>query len=147
MSTYTSLKIHLVFAVQNRAPLIKPEIRSAIEKYISGIIQNQNHKILAIYCMPDHCHILIGLNPNQSISDLMRDVKSSSSKWIKHEGLIKSRFNWQEGYGAFSHSSSEYKKVIDYINNQENRHSRCSSKKEIREMLENSNAEFKEQYL
>ena len=81
-NTYTQLLIQLVFAVKNREALIYETIRPDVEKYISGIIKNNKHALLAQYCMPDHCHILVGLNPTQSISDLVKDIKSNSSKWI-----------------------------------------------------------------
>lgn len=88
-NTYTQLYVQLVFAVKHRQSLIKEVLRIDLQKYISGIISNQNHKILAIYVMPDHCHILVGLNPKDSISDLVRTIKSNSSKWINETNLVK----------------------------------------------------------
>ncbi len=92
-NTYTQLYIQLVFSVKNRQSLIHNEIHSKIEKYITGIIQNNRHKLLAIFCMPDHCHIFIGLNPAQSISDLTRVIKSNSSKWINEQKFIPHKFS------------------------------------------------------
>src|SRR5688500_9801173 len=105
-NTYTQLYIQFVFAVLNRDALIKDPIREEIQKYISGIVKNNHHKLLAIYCMPDHAHVFIGLNPKQSISSLANDLKSNSSRWINSEKLCKHHFNWQEGYGAFSYHKS-----------------------------------------
>src|SRR5205809_6283198 len=101
--TYTQLYIHLVFAVKGRQNLIKESFRNELEKYICGILRNKNHKPLAIYCMPDHIHILIGLNSAQSISDLVKEIKTSSGNLIKEKNCI-NQFYWQQGYGAFSYS-------------------------------------------
>ena len=102
-NTYTQIHIQFVFAVKYRQGLIKKEWKDDLYKYITGIIQNQGHKLLAINGVEDHIHILIGLRPKQSISDLMQDVKGGSSKWINDNKFTLGRFEWQEGYGAFSY--------------------------------------------
>ena len=88
-NTYTQILIQYVFAVKNRDSFIHENIRVPLEKYMFGIVQNNDHKLLAIYCMPDHCHILVGLHPNQSISDLARDVKANSAKWLNNNKYTK----------------------------------------------------------
>jgi len=93
VSTYTQLYIHTVFAVQNRISLINHSWEEELYKYITGIITNQGHKMIAINGMPDHIHILIGLNPIQSLSNLMQDIKGDSSKWINKKGFVKRRFS------------------------------------------------------
>ena len=98
-NTYTQIHLHFVFAVKNRQALIHETIRERVEKYITGIVQNFGHKLLAVYCMPDHAHLFVGFRPTQAISDFMREVKSASSAFINTEGLTKTKFNWQEGYG------------------------------------------------
>lgn len=103
--------------------------------------------MLAIYCMPDHCHILVGLSPNQSIADAVRDIKSNSSKWINEQNLFKSKFNWQEGYGAFSYSKSNLDNVVNYILNQAEHHKKQTFKEEYLEYLEKFNVEYDDQYL
>ena len=116
-NTYTQIYIQCVFAVKFRKSLIRESIRVETQKYISGIISNQGHLVIAIYCMPDHCHILIGLNPKQSLSDLMRDVKASSSKWINEKGHTKTTFRWQEGFGAFTYELHSKKNIYTSLKN------------------------------
>lgn len=146
-NTYTQLYIHFVFAVQNRASVIHEISRERIEKYICGIANKLKHKPLAIYCMPDHAHFLVGLNPDQSISDFMRDIKSSSSEFINNEKLVQGKFNWQKGYGAFSYSRSQLNQVINYIRNQPAHHKKRSFKEEYFELLQKFEVEFEERYL
>ena len=89
---------------------------------ITGIIQAQDHKLLAINGMPDHLHVFFGMRPIQSLSDLMQDIKQNSSKWINQKKFIKEKFEWQEGFGAFSYSKSQASRVIAYVQNQEVHH-------------------------
>ena len=120
-NTYTQLHIQFVFAVKYRAALIQKEWKERLHQYITGIFQENGHKLLQINSMPDHIHIFLGLRPNQSISSIIQNVKTESSKWIKNENLHSS-FAWQEGYGAFSYSKSHVQDVIRYIQNQEAHH-------------------------
>ncbi len=145
-NTYSRINIQVVFAVKYRRRQIVEEIREEVQKYMTGIIQKRGHKVLAIYCMPDHCHIFIGLSPSQSISDLVRDVKGKSSKWINEKNGNKT-FRWQGGFGAFSYSNDQQKRVIDYILNQKEHHARKSFEKEYRRMLERAAIEYDEKYL
>ncbi len=146
-NTYTQLYIQLVFAVKYRECLITESFRDTLEKYICGIISNKNSKPIAIYCMPDHAHILIGLNPQIAISDLMREIKSSSSSFINERKLAPYTFRWQEGYGAFSYSQSEFSKVATYISNQPEHHKKYTFKEEYIELLKNLKVEYKTEYL
>lgn len=146
-NTYTQLIIQFVFAVKHRESQIHQALRIPLEKYITGIVKNNKHKMLAIYCMPDHCHILVGLNPTQSISDAVRDIKSNSSKWINENKLTPSSFKWQEGYGAFSYSKSQLDSVVNYVLNQPERHKTKSFKEEYIDFLQKFNVEFDNQYL
>src|SRR5689334_1227027 len=134
-NTYTQIHVQFVFAVKNRQALIHEPIRVRIEKYITGIVQNFGHKLLAIYCMPDHTHLFIGFRPNQSLSELMREVKSRSSEFINKERLTKEKFNWQEGYGAFSYSHSHVQNVIEYVLSQPEHHRKKTFKEEYLEFL------------
>jgi len=118
-----------------------------LEKYITGIVQNNRHKMLAIGSMPDHMHILIGYNVNQLIPDLVEEIKTSSNSWIKVKSLSKFRFEWQKGYGAFTHSHSQIDNVVKYILNQEEHHRKKQFKEEYWELLEKNNVEFKQEYL
>lgn len=146
-NTYSQVHIHFVFAVKNRQALVHEAIRNRVEQYIAGIVQNQGHKLLAIYCMPDHTHLLVGLRPNQSMSDLMREVKSKSTDFINNYKLTLSHFYWQEGYGAFSYSRSHVQNVIDYILRQPEHHNKKSFKEEYLDLLERFEVAFDEQYL
>jgi putative transposase len=146
-NTYTQIHIHFVFAVKFRLGLIDNEWKEQLNKYITEIIQNSNHKLLAINGMPDHIHILIGMRPTQSISDLMKEVKQSSSKWINENKFAKVHFEWQEGYGAFSYSKSQIDNVIKYINNQEEHHRKKTFKEEYLEMLTKFEIEYDEKYI
>ena len=146
-NTYTQIHLHFVFAVKNRQSIINEKIRERVEKYITGIVQNHEHKLLAVYCMPDHVHLFVGFRPSQSLSDLMREVKSRSSEFINKEKLTKEKFNWQEGYGAFSYSHSHVNNVIQYILNQPEHHNRKTFKEEYLELLKKFEISFEEKYL
>lgn len=121
-NTYTQIHIQAVFAVQNRDCLIRDVWKQELYQYIAGIVQRNKHKILAINGMSDHVHILFGFRPSQSLSELMQDIKGSSSKWINEKKFLKGKFSWQEGYGAFSYSKSGLSNVIEYIKEQEEHH-------------------------
>ena len=121
-NTYTQLHIQLVFAIKYRAALIQYDWKERLHQYITGIFQENEHKMLQINSMPDHIHIFFGMRPHQSISSLVQNVKSESSKWINENGFCKSAFAWQEGFGAFSYSKTHVPDVIRYIQNQEAHH-------------------------
>jgi putative transposase len=146
-NTYTQCYFHLVFAVRNRNALIKKEWKNEMEKYITGIAQNHQHKMLAIGSMPDHLHILIGYNINQVIPEIVEEIKTSTNKWIKGKKLSKFKFDWQKGYGAFTYSRSEIDNVVKYILSQEEHHKNRSFKDEYREMLEKNEVIFSNEYL
>ncbi|MEP7267255.1 MAG: IS200/IS605 family transposase [Saprospiraceae bacterium] len=146
-NTYTQLHIHLVFVVKNREALISSAWRSEMEKYITHIVQNNNHKLLAIGTMPDHIHIFIGYNVNQLIPILVEDIKTSTNAWIKTKEFSKFKFDWQKGYGAFSHSHSQVNTVINYILNQEEHHKKKTFKEEYLEMLHQNEVIFNDNYL
>jgi len=146
-NTYTQIHIHAVFAVQNRHCSISENWKTELYKYISGIIQNNNHKLIAINGMPDHIHILFGLRPTQTISDLMQDIKGSSSKWINERKLTGTKFTWQEGYSAFSYARKELPIVINYINNQAEHHQKKSFIDEYLDLLKEFHIEYDEKYI
>ena len=146
-NTYTQLYIHCVFAVKFRKAVIQLEWKERLHKYITGIIQNNGHKLLAINSVPDHLHLFVGLNPKQSISDMMRLVKGDSSEFINTQGFTKTKFQWQEGYGAFSNSRSHINGVVKYIMNQKKHHAKKTFTEEYREMLKSYAVEYDEQYI
>jgi putative transposase len=146
-NTYTQIHVQAVFTVQNRDCIILNSWKDELYKYISGIIQNNKHKLLSVNGMPDHIHIFFGLRPTQSISDLMQDIKGSSSKWINEKKFVKGKFSWQEGYGAFSYSKSQVPNVMNYINNQTIHHKSKTFSEEYLEMLKASEIDYDERYL
>lgn len=146
-NTYTQLYIHCVFAVKYREAVIEAEWEERLQKYITGILQNNGHKLLAINTMPDHLHFFVGLNPNQSISEMMRLVKGDSSEFINKEKFTKRKFHWQDGYGAFSNSRSQIDSVVKYILNQKQHHARKAFKEEYLDMLKDYAVEYDEKYI
>ena len=146
-NTYTQLHIQFVFAVKYRAALINKEWKGELHKYITGIIQQNDHKMLQINSMPDHIHLLIGMRPAQSVSSLIQNVKTESSKWIKERKFCRSSFAWQDGFGAFSYSKSHVQDVIRYIQNQEQHHKKISFLDEYREFLKVFEIEYDEKYI
>jgi REP element-mobilizing transposase RayT len=146
-NTYTQIHIHAVFSVQNRLCIIQDHWKDELYKYITGIIKNNGHKTIVINGVSDHIHILFGLRPAQSISDLLQDIKGSSSKWINEKKLVKGRFSWQEGYGAFSYKKSDLPSVINYINNQENHHKKMTFREEYIKLLQEFEIEYNDAYI
>jgi putative transposase len=146
-NTFTQLYIQFVFAVQGRANLIPKQHKEELHKYISGIVKERKHKMLAINCMPDHTHIFIGMKPIQSISDLMRDIKTNSSIFISDKKFVRGKFHWQEGYGAFSYSHSHIDSVVKYVLNQEEHHRKKTFKEEYLEFLKKFEIEYDDRYL
>lgn len=146
-NTYTQIHIHAVFAVQHRDCMISSQWKEELYRYITGIIQNNGHKMLAINGMPDHLHVFFGMRPVQSLSDLMQDIKGDSSKWINHNKFIRSHFSWQEGYGAFSYSKSHVENVIRYIKDQEVHHHKKTFLEEYVDFLKKFGVPYDERYL
>jgi len=146
-NTYTQIYIHIVFAVEGRQNLIQPEHNDELQKYITGIVSGQNQKLIAINNMPDHLHLLVGLKPDLALSDLVRDVKADSSKFINEKYWVTGRFLWQEGFGAFSYSRSQLATVIRYIENQQRHHAKKSFREEYLELLEKFGVDCNQRYI
>lgn len=146
-NNYSQITIQLIFAVKNRNALIVPAFREPLHKYITGIITNQKQKLLVINSVSDHLHILIGQSPSCKLSDLVREIKSESSRFINENKLSKFRFNWQEGFGSFSYSRSQRDTVIKYILNQENHHRKTTFREEYIDFLKKYEVEYDEKYL
>ena len=146
-NTYTQLYTHIVFTVKGRYNLIPSNHREDLQKYITGIIQNKNCKVMAIYANPDHIHIFVSMSPEISVSSLVREIKANSSRWINNKNWFKTKFAWQEGFGAFSNSKSQLSGVVKYILNQKEHHKKRTFKKEYLEFLEKYGVEYDEKYL
>jgi len=146
-NTYTQIYIQVVFAVQGRQCLIQPDHKEEIYRYITGIVTNQGQKVIQINGVADHIHLLIGMKPNIALSDLVRDVKAGSSKFINEKRWIKGKFNWQEGFGAFSYGHSQLDQVIRYIRDQEKHHQQNAFKNEYLTLLRKFDIAFEDKYV
>jgi REP element-mobilizing transposase RayT len=146
-NTYTQIHIHVVFAVKFRKALIQHEWKDELYKYITGTIQSEGHKLLAVNGMTDHIHILFGQRPNQSLSDLMSRIKGHSSKWINEKGFTHEKFQWQEGYGAFSYEKTTVPRVIAYILNQDEHHRKQTFLEEYLDFLKTFEIDYDEAYI
>ena len=146
-NTYHQIHIQGIFAVKKRTGLIQKEWRDELYKYITGIIQAYDHKLLAINGMPDHVHVFFGMRPTQSLSELMQHIKQDSSKWINEKRFVNEKFEWQQGFGAFSYSKSQASRVIAYIQNQEIHHRKITFLNEYKRFLEKFEVDYDEQYI
>lgn len=146
-NTFTQIYVHIVFSVKGRQNLIQKSWKDELHKYICGIVNGKKQKVYAIGGVADHIHMLISINPNIAISDLVRDIKANSSKWINEKRYVIGKFQWQEGFGAFSYAQSQIDTVIAYINNQEQRHKKKTFKDEYIELLQKFDIAYDEKYL
>jgi putative transposase len=146
-NTYTQIYLHVVFAVSGRTCVITDTHREELQKYITGIVTRKGQKLIAIYCMPDHTHVLLGWKTNIAPSDLIGDIKTGSTNHINEWEWIGCHFSWQEGYGAFSVSHSHLDRVTDYIRNQKRHHRRKSFQQEYLEFLERHHIPYDQRYM
>lgn len=146
-NTYSQISIHGVFAVKNRENLINTNWRDELYRYISGIIKSTNATSLAVGGWKDHVHVFFGMPVTVCIADIMRLIKANSSKWINENKFVKDKFQWQSGYGAFSHSRSQRDKVINYIMTQEEHHRIKSFREEYLKMLKDFEIKYDDKYL
>ena len=145
--TFSQIYIQYVFAVKGRENMLLPAFQDEIYKYIAGIVYGKEQKSLAVNGMADHIHVLVGLKPAMRIADLVRDIKNNSSNFINEKGFLKQKFNWQDGYGAFSYSQSNFGIVVDYIKNQKEHHKKKTFQEEYRGFLKKFNIPFEDKYL
>ena len=146
-NTYSQIYIQVVFAVEGRQNLIDSIHNDELQKYIAGIVTAQRQKLIAINNMPDHAHILIGQRPDSALSDLVGDIKSGSTNFINRQRWVKGRFNWQEGFGAFSYSRSQLDAVIRYVKNQQKHLQRHSFRDEYIKLLDRFDVLYDERYI
>jgi len=146
-NTYTQIYLHIVFVVKHRDALISSSWKERLHKYITGIIQNQGHKLIAINTMPNHAHIFIGMKPDAALSDLIRDIKKDSTNFVNNEIKLKGKFAWQEGFGAFSYSHSQIDSVAKYILNQEEHRRLKTFREEYETMLKSYSVEYNDRYV
>ena len=146
-NTYTQLFVHVVFAVKGRSNLISALWKEKLHQYITGIITNKNQKLMIINGMPDHLHILIGFKPDCKLSDLVRDIKANSSKWVNENKLAPGKFEWQTGFGAFTVAQSQIQTVTGYILKQDEHHRKKTLREEYIEFLNAYQIEFRPEYI
>ena len=146
-NAYSKIYVHIVFSTKNREKIISKHWMDDLHKYITGIIQNRKCKLLAIGGIDDHIHIFTSLYPDLKLSELVRDIKSISSKYINDNNVCKGRFEWQSGYSAFSYSESQIDTVCKYVLNQEKHHHKKTFQEEYIELLKVFNIEFDEKYV
>lgn len=145
--TYSQIYIHVIFAVQNRDAIINHTWEEELYKYVTGIVQNKGQKVLAINGTNNHIHFLIGMKPTCCLSNLVREIKKSSSAFVKEKRFTPYSFQWQEGFGAFSYSYSQLTNVIQYITNQKEHHKKQKFKDEYMAFLKSFDIDFKDDYL
>jgi REP-associated tyrosine transposase len=141
--SYAQNHVHLVFSTKNRQKIIPKNCSQRLWSYTAAICKNHDILAFAVGGMDDHIHILFRLPPTITLSRVVALVKSNTSKWIKERGI---RFSWQEGYGAFSVSSSNVSAVIKYIHNQEARHRKMTFEQEFIALLKKHGVEFDQRY-
>jgi putative transposase len=146
-NTFTQIYIHVIFAVKGRQNLLRPEHKEELHKYIGGIIRNESQKLIRINSVSDHLHLLVGLRPDVALSDLVRDIKANSSRFINEKQWVRGKFNWQEGFGAFSCSHSQLDTVVKYIDKQEEHHAKRSLREEYLALLKRHDVDYDERYV
>ena len=146
-NTFSQIYIQVVFAVRGRANLLQKPWRNEVFKYMAGIITAKGQKSIIVNGVANHVHVLIGLSPSVVLSDLVRDIKNNSSRFINEQNFLKSKFSWQEGFGSFSYGYSQIESVYNYILNQETHHSKRSFREEYLEFLHNFKVDYDEKYL
>ncbi len=147
MSTHTQIYYHIVFSTKERVPVLKVDRREDLFRYIWGIAKNYESHLYRINGTEDHVHILTSLHPTVSLADLVKNIKASSSLWIKENSVFRSFSHWQDGYGAFTHSKGEVDALIEYIKGQAEHHRRTTFAEEYRKLLVEAGIEFDERYI
>jgi putative transposase len=146
-NTFSQIYLQFVFAVKNRQSLIPKEHKEELHKYITGLVQNREAKMLAVHCMPDHIHLFVGIKPVVFIPDFVKEIKVESNEFINNKNWVDSKFNWQQGYGVFSYSHSHIDTVVKYVLNQEKHHLRKTFRQEYHQLLDRFEIPFEEKYL
>jgi REP element-mobilizing transposase RayT len=145
--SFTQLYIHMVFSPKYRESLLHSRFTSELYSYMGGLLNQKKHKSIIMNGRPDHIHVLVGLNPNISISDTVADLKRSSSLFINEKKWLPGKFQWQDGYGAFSYGRSQLDTIYQYILNQEKHHKKMTFREEYIALLRKFEVEFEEKYL
>ena len=145
-NTYTQIYMHIVFAVAHREAMISDDWAEDLYAYLAGVCNNRKHHALAIGGIADHVHMLVGMHPSESVSELVKALKGSSSHWINQE-YCHGTFSWQSGYGAFSYNGSLLPEVKRYIANQREHHRHVPFAEEVERMFKKAGIEYDSQYM
>jgi putative transposase len=146
MSTYAGLHYHIVFTTKHRQPWLRPEMLEPVHEYLGGVVNGLGGVSRIVGGVEDHVHLLVSLTVNHRVSDFMRDLKKSSSIWLKRKYKIP-LFHWQDGYSAVTVSPSARGAVFRYIKNQAEHHKKMTFEEELRKLLEKAGIEYDERYL
>ena len=147
MSTYTQIYYHIIFSTKDRRPVLTKDRRQELFRYIWGVLKNHKCHLYRLSGVEDHVHMLLSLHPTVNLADLIKNVKTGSSKWIKDNKVFPGFMGWQDGYGAFTLSIAEKDAVIEYIKRQEEHHEKLSFRDEFRKFLEDAGIKFDDKYL
>jgi putative transposase len=145
--TFTNLLFHIIFGTKDRYPFIEAELRPDLHSYVGGIVREIGGTALSIGGMDDHIHILAKLPPVLAVSDALRLVKTNSSKWVREQRGMRSKFAWQSGFAAFSVSESSARSVSRYIERQEAHHRKKTFAEEYIEFLEKNRIPYDPRYV
>ena len=145
--TYTKLLTHIMFSTKNRFPFINEQLRPRLFPYMGGIVRELDGKPILVNGIADHVHLLVALPPRLSLSDVLRTVKTNSSRWVHEEFPSLRKFAWQTGFGAFSVSYGHLERVRNYIANQQEHHRRKTFQEEYLNFLKEQELEYDEKYL
>jgi putative transposase len=143
----SKLYVHLIFSTQHREPLLIPSVRGSLHAYLATVLKNQDCPGLKIGGTSDHAHLLFRLSKNLALADVVEEVKTCSSKWLKTQARTLRSFHWQNGYGGFSVSPAEVNWVAAYIEGQEQHHRMVSFQEEYRRFLKEYEVEYDERYV
>lgn len=146
-NTYSQIYFHVVIVVKYREFVIRESWEERLHKYMYGIAKSKGVIAIQINGMPDHVHLLLCTQPETRLSDVVRDIKANSSKFINENRWVRGKFSWQPGFGAFSISRGHVDRVEKYIQNQKQHHKQESFKQEYLELLRENEVEYKEEYL
>ena len=144
---FTQIFYHIVFSTKERMPVLVPERRDDLFRYIWGVIKNNKSHLYRINGVEDHVHIFTSLHPTVCLAELIKDLKVASNEWIKEQKAFPGFTNWQDSYGAFTHANYDKDHIIEYIKNQQEHHKKESFKDEFRRLLIEAEIEFDEKYL
>ncbi len=147
MSTYTQIYFHIVYSTKNRERLLWSERREELLRYAWGVIKNRKCHLYRINAVEDHMHMFTHLHPSLSLSDFVKEVKTALTGWIKQNAVFPGFSNWQDGYGAFTHSHAEKDRLIEYVKNQAEHHKTVTFEEELRRLLKEAGIEFDERFL